>query len=171
MELADPLKLKVTIAKPTKEGPIELRKSPSNSNFSLFQEVSPASLAFQQILPFESDVEHPFYKCIISKGFEPAIFFKLFSPERPNYVPLVDRAFVGDGVAFADVTRRVTQENKESLCMLLDLADECECATVFACVRRDLEDVSGIVRSFLAVGFSLSNIPSLPGYLLLVKQL
>jgi len=137
-------------------------------------EVAFGTLAYQEIRP-TSDDENLFYRTLVEQQseFEQMNFYKIVPKEiSPSHL-VAERACLAsvEGIALIEATKPLMQDNKESLSTLLDLADECGCSTMVGCVDKDKADFTTIVRSYISVGFTPSTFISLPGFMLLVREL
>jgi len=56
---------------------------------------------------------------------------------------------------FVESSSELTQQNKESFVMLLDLAEQLSCSDAFIVVRKNNVQLSEIIRTYMHIGFQL----------------
>lgn len=74
-----------------------------------------------------------------------------------------------DGEAFIQTPQFCSQFTHESLTGLLDILEELGCANVFAAVKKGSEDMMGMIRLFMGVGFQMvpPTVKHMEGYVFL----
>jgi len=101
-----------------------------------------------------------FFKIGLDMTRHSMVFFYQVKPVEgtaASRIPVTDRAFVipSKQVAYLEAVRPVSHSNKETLTSLLELAEESTCECVYACVNKENALFRDVVRSYLAVGFSM----------------
>mmetsp|Transcript_6870 Transcript_6870/g.9505 ORF Transcript_6870/g.9505 Transcript_6870/m.9505 type:complete len:171 (-) Transcript_6870:526-1038(-) len=154
----------------------------SLTTFSHNAEIVLPTLSYKEVVPtagFASPFFHSALEFQMESGQTNLKFFELQSAEGAAAMSfqgkslVADKCFVAaeDSIAFMEASCPVTQNNKESLSTLFDLADESGCSIFVACVQRDRADFKDIVKTYLMLGFQMTQNWKLPNYVLLGKEL
>jgi len=140
------------------------------------------TLSYQEILSPANALENSFLQFAINaqKQHDCVSVLEISAPTiDPDQTPVSNYAVLikSKGNAFLELNGVVSQQNKESLTELLELAEGSGCGIAHACINRSKfqnndRELKAVIASLISVGFSLVTSPQLlNGFICLAMQI